>query len=123
MLIAWEALAFVFAVMPAIVLLAYCYECGRKGERPQWKGYLRLLRLTSRAKKESYRKTAQLFAGQRPSAGWVVKLIAWLFALIVTLVGPGIQVVLICFVASVPASFFVYFIGKRQGANRNLGPI
>jgi hypothetical protein len=59
MLISWEALAFVFAIMPAIVALACCYECGVKAKTPSLGGYLKLLKIAEKAKRESYRQVGQ----------------------------------------------------------------
>ena len=87
MLISWEALAFVFAIMPAIVALAYWYECGIKAERPSLGGYLKLLKVAENAKRESYRQAAEMFRGEK-SPAFVVGLLAWLSSHIVRAVHP-----------------------------------
>ena len=111
MLISWEALAFVFAIMPVIVVLAYCYECGVKGERPSPSGYLKLLKIAEKAKKESYRQTAEIFQDEK-SPVFFVGMLAWLFSLIVSLLSPGSLEVLACFVVAIPTSFIAYIIGR-----------
>jgi hypothetical protein len=113
MMIGWEALAFVFAIMPAIVALVYCYECGLKTKTPSVSEYFKLLKFTEKAKKESYQDVAQLF-GYGKSPVFYVGLLAWLFSVIVSLLSPNFWVVLACFVVSIPASFIAYLIGRRQ---------
>jgi hypothetical protein len=109
-LISWEALAFVFAILPGIVGIAYCYTCGCKRERPTWSGYWNILKIANRAKREAYRKTAEMFA----SSSQVVSLLAWVFALIVALVSPSRIVAAVCLLLCVPASVIGYYVGRSR---------
>ena len=112
-LIAWEALAFVFALLPGIAGLAYCYTCGRNRKSPTWSGYWKLLSAANKAKSEAYRKTAGLFSSPR-SPNWMVGALAWLFMFIVALVSPGPVVTLSGLALCVPGSAAAYCIGRRQ---------
>jgi len=112
-LITWEALAFVLAILPGIAGLAYCYVCGRSRERPTWSGYWNLLKTAKKAKTESYRKTAELLSSPS-SPKLIVGLLAWLFVFILAVVGPSRIVTLSCIGLCIPGSAIAYFIGKRK---------
>lgn len=113
MLITWEALAFVFALLPGIVGLAYCYACGRKGELPTWSEYWNLLKTARRGKSEAYRETAGLFSSPG-SAKWTVSALAWLFMFIVAMVSPGPIVTLSGLVLCIPGSGIAYLVGRKR---------
>ncbi len=115
LLIPWEALAFVFALLPGIVGLAYCYTCGRTRESPTWRGYFRVLRMANRAKSEAYRETASLFSTPT-SPRWMIGGLAWLFILIVAVVSPSGILTLTGLGACVPGSLVAYLVGRQQPA-------
>ena len=118
-LISWEALAFVFAILPGIAGLAYCYACGRTRERPTWSGYWSLLRTANKAKSEAYRKTAGLFSSPS-SPKWTVGVLAWLFMLfIVAVVSPSRIITLSCLAICVPGSGIAYLVGRATNLRRD----
>lgn len=113
MLIPWEALAFVFALLPGIAGLAYCYTCGRKRELPRWSGYWELLGVANKAKSEAYRQTAGLFFFPG-SPKWAMGALAWLFSFIVSMVSPGPFVTISGIAICIPISWLAYWLGRRQ---------
>ena len=119
MLIIWEALAFVFAILPGIVGISYCYTCGRARERPNLTGYLDLLKISNKAKKEAYRKKAGLF--MLPiSPIWIVCFLAWVFSVIVKLMGPNPILTAGLLLLALPFSAIAYFIGKAMQTLQSL---
>ena len=112
-MITWQALAFVFAILPGVAGLTYCYVSGRKRERPTWSGYWSLLKVANKAKSEVYRRAAALFSSPS-SPKWTIGALAWLFAFIVALVGPSRILTLSCLVLCLPGSVIAYLVGKRQ---------
>ncbi len=113
MLIGWEALAFVFAILPGIVGIIYCYTCGRFRKRPNFTGYLDLLKISNKAKKEAYRKTAGLLIHPL-SPKWVVTFLLWIISVIVSLMGPNPILIVGLLLLALPSSAIAYFIGRRQ---------
>ena len=113
MLIAWEALAFVFAILPGIVGVAYCYTCGRFCKRPSITSYLDLLKMSGKAKKKAYRKTAGLFSGMGAPI-WIISFLAWIFSIIVSIMGPNTILTISLLLLALPVSAIAYFIGKLQ---------
>ncbi len=111
--IPWEALAFVFAILPGITGVAYCYACGRTRERPTLSGYWEQLRIVKKAKSDAYRKTAGLFSSPG-STTWSVGFLAWLFMFIVAVVGPSQVITLSCLALCVPFSGIAYVVGRKQ---------
>lgn len=109
----WEALAFVFAIIPAIVSLAYFYHCGHSAKTPSLRELFRHMRMAEKAKGESYKRTAQAFMTDKSPAG-LIAIAAWGLALIVCSFGPGLRLVLVCFVLAVPCSVLSYLLGKRN---------
>jgi len=89
-LVSWRALAFVFAILPGIVGIAYCFECGRKHVRPSFSGYLAMFKMARRAKDEAYKKTAETLSPSRDRRGLGVLLVC-VFMLVVALVGPSVS--------------------------------
>ena len=117
-IVSWEALAFVFAILPGLVAIAYCYDCGHKKKKATFVGYWNLLKLTNRAKKQAYRKTAEALL-PFPPAGAMVVGFAWLFALIVALVSPAAVITAVCLVLAVPSSAIAYYFGRRNHRPKN----
>lgn len=111
-LVSWRALAFVFAVLPGIVGIAHCFECGQKRKRPSPSGYMAMFALARKAKNEAYRKTAEAITSSSNTHALPICL-AWAFALVVTLVGPDVWVTVVCLVLCIPASAVAYCIGRR----------
>lgn len=109
-LTSWEALAFIFAVLPGIVAIAYCYECGVKRKKPTIQDYFKLLKLAKRAQNESYNHTAGIFTPN--SSKWLAALLVWIMWLIVVLVSPSFKFTIICLLISIPVSGVAYYIGK-----------
>jgi hypothetical protein len=111
-LISWEALAFVFTALPGIVAVAYCYECGKEHRSPTLSGYYNMLKMAKKAKSEAYKKTADTIipTASRKSGS---TLLAWVFILIVALVGPGPVVTVIMLLLSIPASVVSYCVGRN----------
>ena len=110
--VSWEALSFVFAVLPGIVAIAYCYECGKDNKSPKISGYFNMLKLAWKAKSEAYKKTADaLVPASKFKHGST--LLAWMFIFIVALVGPGLVITAIALLLSIPATIISYYMGKR----------
>ena len=112
MIVGWEALAFVFALLPGIAGIAYCYSCGRTRESPTWSGYWKLLSAANTAKANAYKRTAGLFSSYSPR--WMVRVLAWVFMAIVALVGPGQIMTLLGIALCIPGSAIGYWIGRNQ---------
>ena len=108
-LVPWQALAFVFALLPGILLISYCLSCGLEGKKPSFRDYWKLFKSTKKAQKEAYRKTASFFS----SNSLIIKLLIFLFILIVFIVGPHLLLKLICLFLTVPISVIAYFMGKK----------
>lgn len=83
MLIGWEALAFVFAILPGLVGIAYCYTCGRFRKRPHCKGYTDLYSISKKAQKDAYKKTAELFRFTGTGTTKGIIFLALIFSIIV----------------------------------------
>jgi len=113
-LVSWRALAFVFAILPGIVGIAYCFECGQKRVRPSFSGYFAMFKMARRAKGEAYKKTAECLLPSGDRQGLEVPL-AWVFIVVVALVGPGVWITSSCLVVSIPASVVAYYVGKSGG--------
>jgi len=111
-LVSWRALAFVFAILPGIVGIAYCFECGQKRVRPSFSGYFAMFKMARRAKGEAYKKAAESLLPSRDRRGLGVPL-AWVFIVVVALLGPDVWITSSCLVVSVPASAMAYYMGKR----------
>ncbi len=114
--IAWQALAFTFALMPAIAAFAYFYDCGYQRKPARLRGYFSFLASLGRAKREAYEETARLVFPLGP--GGAVLLLGWAFALIVLLVGPGLLFIGFVYVAAIPLSILGYVIGKARSKDR-----
>lgn len=113
MLIGWEALAFVFAILPGIVGIAYCYTCGRFRKRPKLAGYLDFINITNKAKKDAYIKTAELFRFTGSTKGIIF--LAWIFSIIVDyIMSPHFIFTIALLLFALPLSVIAYLIGKRQ---------
>ena len=119
MLITWEALAFVFAILPGIVGVIYCYTCGRFRELLIFTCYLDLLKISNKAKNKAYRKTAGLFT-LPISPKWVVCFFAWIFSVIVALMGPNPILTAGLLLLAFPLSAIAYFIGKAMQTLQSL---
>ena len=111
-LVSWRALAFVFAILPGIVGIAYCFECGRKCVRPSFSSYLAMFKMAKRAKAEAYKKTAEALLPSHDRRGLGVPL-AWVSMLVVALVGPSVWITSACLVVSIPVSVVAYYVGKH----------
>lgn len=114
MLITWEALGFVFAILPGIVGIAYCYTCGRFRKRPKLTGYLDFINITNKAKKDAYLETAKLFQFTVSGTTKGIIFLAWVFSIIVELMGPNFILTIVLLLLALPLSVVVYFIGKGQ---------
>jgi membrane protein DedA with SNARE-associated domain len=119
MLITWEALAFVLAILPGIVGVIYCYTCGRFRKLPSLTGYLDLLKISNKAKNKAYRKTAGLFS-QIGAPIWIVCFLAWFFSVIVELMGPNPILIVVLLLLALPFSAIAYFIGKAMQTMQSL---
>lgn len=117
-MVAWVALATVFACLPALGGLAYFYECGHERRGPSARGYWAFVNSLHKAKAEALRDTARLLFSNKPDSagavGWQVSLGAWLLWLILTLVGSDHFLVLITYGLCVPGCFAAYSAGKRR---------
>lgn len=111
MLILWEGLATVFALMPGLAALAHVYANGRLRRRPSIREYLSLVLFLQRAKGEAYRKTADAFTG----SSLLAIPIGWCLALIVAVIGCDKAFVLAGYVVLVILLPLAYVLGWRQG--------
>jgi len=72
-----------------------------------------MFKMVRKAKSEAYRKTAEMVTSSG-IPGILPMSIAWAFALVVALVGPGIWATGVFLILCVPASVVAYCIGRRR---------
>ncbi len=111
-LISWQALAFVFAILPGIAGIAYCFECGQRHVPPTFKDYMTMFKMARKAKSDAYKKTGETLMSTRRRG--LAKIFAGACMIIVVLLGPGIWITGTCLILAIPASALSYYIGKRM---------
>lgn len=112
MLLTWEALATVFALLPAIAALAYLYECGKTRAFPSLVAYVRLVLMLQKAKSEAYKRTAESFVPS--SSSGATRALASLLALAVFFIGSDLRFVAAGYILSIILLPFAYLSGRRN---------
>jgi Flp pilus assembly protein TadB len=99
--------------MPAWVLLAYGYYCGRHSQRPRLGELWKCLRNAEEAKGQARRQTAAAVLGSKAHRwlAWCLAAILWLICLVL---GPDHRIVVAVILAFVPASILAYWVGHRR---------
>ena len=112
MLISWQALATVFAAMPALAAVTYLYDSGKTGKRPTFRGYFQLLLFLRKAKQKAYEQTADVVGA---NSGPVAKrVLVWTIVLVLAAVGSDYVFAAGTYAFCVVALPFSYRLGKKH---------